>query len=245
MASFGDKLRSLREQHDLTQEDLGKILNVKKAAISKYETDKISINLDSIALLCKYFSVPLSYFIADDTIAFNNAIRLPILGTIHTGLPLLAKENIEGYLEVPAYMRANYVLKVKGDSMIGAGILDGDLAICREESEPQSGQIIVALRDEGLLSESTLRFYMHGNGHPCLRAANPLFSDIDYKDGYRAMGSMVALVRKEAPGYQVYKNYIAVPGYDDWTEVIEKAIGSGIKPEKMKAVIEMINEISK
>lgn len=237
MASFGDKLRSLREQHDLTQEDLGKLLNVKKAAISKYETDKVSINLDSITLLCKHFSVPLSYFIADDTSDFNNASRLPILGTIRAGLPILADENIEGYMEVPENLSADYILRIQGDSMIGAGILDGDLAICREANVPQSGQIIVALRDEGSLSEATLKFYMNGNGHPSLRAANPVFADIDYKDGYRTAGVMVALVRKEAPGYQVYKNYLATNDSDEWTEVIDLASSAGLKVNQVKEIL--------
>ncbi len=180
-----------------------------------------------------------------NTATDNQQVILPIIGTIRAGVTNLSKESIEGYLEVPDYLHGNYVLQVKGDSMIGVGILDGDLAICRESAVPQNGQIIVALRDERAISEVALRFYMNGNGHPYLQAANPAYTDIDYEDGYRTAGTMMALVRKEAPGYHIYKNFISIPGYDEWTEVFELAASTGIKPQRMKSFIEMIKEMGK
>lgn len=170
---------------------------------------------------------------------------LPILGTIRAGIPILTEENYAGHIDVPENIRADFVLEVVGDSMIGAGILEGDYAVCREVPEPQSGQIIVALRNEGSMSEATLKFYFNGNGQPHLRAANPGYPDIDFRDGYRCAGHMVALLRKDAPGYQVYKEYLAVNDSEEWTEVIELAGAAGIKPERMKSFIKMITEVSK
>lgn len=57
---------------------------------------------------------------------------LPVLGTIRTGIPILADEHVEDILEVPDYIKGDYILRVQGDSMVGAGILEGDLAICKE-----------------------------------------------------------------------------------------------------------------
>lgn len=236
MASFGEKLRRLRDEHELTQEELGKILNVKKAAISKYEADRISMNLDAIQLLCNHFKVPLSYFIDYLGPATH---RLPILGTIRAGIPILTEENYAGQIDVPENIHADFVLEVVGDSMIGAGILEGDYAVCREAPEPQTGQIIVALRDEGSLSEATLKFYFNGNGQPHLRAANPAYPDISYTNGYRCAGQMVALMRKDAPGYQVYKEYLAANDSEEWTEVIEKAIGYGVSPRQLSTNLDM------
>ncbi len=196
-----------------TQKELAAKIEVNRDVIANWETNRALPDVIALQNLARVFDIS-----TDELLGIHKQDPInqpiPLIGTIRAGLPILSKENIEGYLEVPDYINADYVLQVKGDSM------NGDLAICREESVPQNGQIIVALRDEGSLSEATLKFYMNGNGSPCLRAANPAFADIDFKDGYRTAGTMVTLVRKEALGYHVYKNYIAVPGYDEWTEVI-------------------------
>lgn len=244
--TFGQRLRSLRLAKDLTQAELAKLMGLGESTVSFYEADKRKPDFDTLIKIAEYFDVSTDFILGfKSSMPSFTIIKLPILGTIRAGLPILEEENIEGYLEVPDYMRADYVLQVKGDSMIGAGILNGDLAVCREETVPQTEQIIVALRDEGSLSEATLKFYMNSNGSPVLRAANPSFADIDYNDGFRTAGVMVALVRKDAPGYQTYRSYIAVPGYDDWTDVVETAITIGIKPDRIKSFIQMLNEMSK
>jgi len=101
LESFGERLRRLRENKNLTQEQLGKILNVKKSAISKYETDKISMNIESIKLLARYFDVPLSYLIDVDIDSIRTSSKIPFLGRVHTGTNMLAVDNIESYLAIP------------------------------------------------------------------------------------------------------------------------------------------------
>ncbi len=245
---FGDRIKFLREKEYTERSGLADKIGLTYHALSKYETSEREPDFQTLIKIADYFNVSTDYLLGRSDELIDSPIsygKLPILGTICSGIPILAKENIEGYIEVPDYMRANFVLRVKGDSMIGAGILDGDLAICREAAVPENGQIIVTLHDEGSLSEAILKFYMNGNGNPVLRAANPAFVDIDYRDGYRTAGVMLALVRKDAPGYQVYKDYIAVPGYDDWTRVIEKATGAGIKPEHLNSHVDMLIEMGK
>lgn len=166
---------------------------------------------------------------------------IPILGNIRTGLPMLAKENIEGYLDIPDNMCADYALMVKSDSMIGAGILEDDYAICRENQVANSGQIVVALNDLSTgFSETTLWYYFDNgdDSDPSLRTANPNYPQTDIKQGYRIAGIMVALIRREAPEYQVYKNYIAIPRHDEWTEVIDSAISKGMQPQQLLDIIE-------
>ena len=169
----------------------------------------------------------------------------PLLGTIRAGLPIIADENIEEYIEVPEDFKADFVLRVQGDSMVGVGILDGDYAICRKTEVPQTGQIVVALRDEGTISEATLKFYFNGNGAPKLKAANPLYVDLEYNSGYRCVGVMTALIRENSPGYSTYIDYLTVAGHEEWTEVIEKAAAAGIRPEHLITYIDMMVEMGR
>lgn len=182
----------------------------------------------------------LSLIISADR-AFPEKTAVPILGNIRVGLPLLAQENIEGYLDVPDYMRGDYVLIVKDDSMIGVGILEDDYVICKETQTANPGQIVVALNDlSNGFSEATLKYYFeNGDGSdPSLRTANPNCAQTEMKQDYRIAGVMAALVRKKAPGYQVYKNYITVSKHDEWTEVIDSAISKGMQHQLLLDIIE-------
>lgn len=171
---------------------------------------------------------------------------LPVLGTIRTGLPILADEHVEDILEVPDYIKGDYILRVQGDSMVGAGILEGDLVICKESQVAQSGQIVVALHDLATgFSEATLKYFFDNGQGPVLRAANPSYSDINMRDGYRIVGEMVGLIREEPPGYQVYRNYLAVNDSDEWTEVIELATSAGINASQAKEILAAQIEIAK
>jgi repressor LexA len=172
----------------------------------------------------------------------------PILGTIRAGLPILAEENYEGELDIPADIEADFALRVVGDSMSGVGIYEGDYAICRQAQEANRGDIVVALRDDAGESAATLKFYCHDNGkEPMLRAANPNYEDIDMKDGYRIGGILVAQLRKEPPPYHIYKDFISAKyaGYEGWVEAIETATQCGISPRQVKDLIELQWDMAK
>ncbi len=247
MGSFGERLRQLRENNNLTQEQLGKILNVKKSAISKYETDKISMNIESIKLLARHFDIPLSHLIDVETDSIKTSYELPILGRVHPDLPLLDNENIEEYLDVPKYLSADFVLKVSDDSMIGAGILHGDLAICRESEEPQSGQIIVVRRKTfGEYSEISLRFYFKEAKQPVLKSANPHYPDIDYQaEGYQPVGYLAAIIRRDAPDYETYTDYLTIKDQEEWLGVIETAAEYGLSPQDILSSVNVQAKILK
>ncbi len=176
---------------------------------------------------------------------------IPILGQIRAGLPILAEENYEGGIEIPSDITADFALRVRGDSMIGAGILDGDYAICRkaETINAHSGQIVVAVRYEAAeYAEATLKYFFENNGHPVLRAANPEYEDIDFEgEGYRVVGVMVALLRYRAPDYDIYRNYISTRDFTlrEWDDVIDKATAAGIKASVIKELIDVQIEIAK
>lgn len=90
-----------------------------------------------------------------------------------------------------------------------------------------------------------VKFYFYGNGQPHLRAANPSYLDIDYRDGYSCAGYMVALLRKDAPPYQAYKKYLAVNDSEEWMEVIALAGAAGLNTNQVKEILKGQIEIAK
>ena len=98
-------------------------------------------------------SKPRAIEIVDDTfnMARREVVNIPVIGTVAAGQPLLAVENIENYFPIPAEYLPNkklFMLKVHGESMINAGILDGDLVLVQEQSEAANGDMVVALVED-------------------------------------------------------------------------------------------------
>ena len=120
-------------------------------------------------------------------------VNIPILGNVAAGLPILAEENIEGYYPIPAELLPNkptFMLNVHGESMINAGILDGDQVICIETSTAENGQIIVALIDD---SATVKRFYKE-DGHIRLQPENHCGRCTDSGKGYWAAANLCIIV---------------------------------------------------
>jgi len=91
--------------------------------------------------------------------------KLPLLGQIAAGGPLLAEENVEDEIAVPENLRGDFLLRVKGDSMIEAGILDGDVVVVRRAQEARDGEIVVALAgDDETADEATVKRFFRENG---------------------------------------------------------------------------------
>jgi repressor LexA len=106
----------------------------------------------------------------------RNAISIPILGHVAAGAPILAEQNIEDHMLMSPDMaqEGNFMLRVRGDSMINAGIFDGDLVLVRPQQEASNGTIVVALVD----GDATVKRFERGNGHVKLVAENPAYEPI-------------------------------------------------------------------
>ena len=123
--------------------------------------------------------------------------RLPLLGQIAAGSPLLAEENVEDRIAVPEPLgrSADFLLTVRGDSMIEAGILDGDtLVVCKQE-DARNGDIVVALvgDDEGA-NEATVKTFYRESGRIRLQPENSALEPI-YADHVQVMGKVVGVFR--------------------------------------------------
>jgi repressor LexA len=107
--------------------------------------------------------------------------RLPLVGQIAAGGPLLAEQNIEDHLAVPETLRGDFLLRVTGDSMINAGILDGDIVVVQRAQDARNGEIVVALAgDDESADEATVKRFFRENGRVRLQPENdaldPIFS---------------------------------------------------------------------
>jgi len=123
---------------------------------------------------------------------------LPLIGEIAAGGPLLAEDNIEEYLAVPELIErrgADFLLRVKGDSMIEAGILDGDIVVVKREQTAQNGDIVVALAGtDETADEATVKRFFRENGRIRLQPENAALEPI-YADHVQIIGKVTGVFR--------------------------------------------------
>jgi repressor LexA len=122
--------------------------------------------------------------------------RLPLLGEIAAGGPLLAEQNIEEYVPLPATTRGDFLLRVKGESMIDAGILDGDLVIVQRAQDARNGEIVVALAgDDESADEATVKTFYREQGRIRLQPENASLEPI-YAEHVQLLGRVVGVFRE-------------------------------------------------
>jgi len=126
-----------------------------------------------------------------------DAVELPVMGRIAAGVPIEAISHVSHHVAVPGSMLSgraqHYALEVKGDSMIEAGINDGDIVVIREQDTAENGDIVVALVED---AEATLKRFRRKGGMIALEAANPAYETRVYPDHLvRVQGRLVGLIR--------------------------------------------------
>jgi repressor LexA len=120
---------------------------------------------------------------------------VPLLGRIAAGSPMLATEEVEEIYQLPTSMVGRgpvFMLKVKGDSMIDAGILDGDLVVIERGGSPSNGEIVAALIDG---EEATIKRLRRTGGKVTLEPANPALQPVSYDSGVEVIGRVVSVIR--------------------------------------------------
>ncbi|WP_208601723.1 helix-turn-helix domain-containing protein [Parageobacillus thermantarcticus] len=162
--SFGKKLKALRTSMNLTQEGLAKALNTKygtnfnKGMISKWENDKEEPRIDSVRYIADFFGMSLDEILGlkDNELSmyevinkdFSNITNIPIVGTIAAGQPILAEQNIEGYMPILSSFlnkhKEYFYLKVKGNSM-NLEFPEGSYVLVERTSTVENGSIAVVL----------------------------------------------------------------------------------------------------
>jgi repressor LexA len=122
--------------------------------------------------------------------------RLPLVGEIAAGGPLLAEQNIEEFVPMPASTKGDFLLRVKGESMIEAGILDGDLVIVQRAQDARNGEIVVALAgDDESADEATVKTFYRESGRVRLQPENQTMEPI-YAQHVQILGRVVGVFRE-------------------------------------------------
>lgn len=148
--TFSVRLKTLLSEHEMTQNQLSKILGVSESTVGKWILEKSLPRMGIIQKLSEYFNVPKSYFLEKQdspTKTMTKGVRIPILGRVVAGVPLEAITDIEGYEEITPKMASlgeYFALRIKGHSM-EPRIEDGEIVICKQQSDVESGDIAIVL----------------------------------------------------------------------------------------------------
>lgn len=182
----GERIREAREAKDMSQEELGKACGTTKQTIYKYESGVVTnVPLDRIEKIADVLGVSAAYLVGwNEDIDFPSNIlpmpavrKIPLVGTIACGTPIIAEQNIECDVDIPEHIHADFALRCKGDSMINARIYDGDIVYIRSQPEVEHGEIAaVEIDGEGTLK----RVYIFPD-QVVLQAENPLYEPRVYK----------------------------------------------------------------
>lgn len=203
--NIGNKIKYLRCQKGLTQEELALSANTTKQTIHKYETGIISnIPASKIKLIADKLDTTPAYLMGwetessnfDNIIPLPNMNKIPLLGSIACGEPILAEENIECDIDIPENIAADFALRCKGDSMIDARILDGDIVYIKQQPTVNNGEIAAVLIGE----EATLKkVYLSGDTLTLL-ACNSTYEPFIYTgadlENIRIIGKAVGFTSK-------------------------------------------------
>lgn len=200
MSTIGERIRMLRKDRNLTQEEVGKYIGTTKQTLFKYETNIITnIPIDKIDLLSKLFNVSPGYIMGWEKTNLqlrslkedNQSKSVPLLGNIAAGTPILAEENIERFFVLDTYVHADFALRIHGDSMIDEGIYNEDIVFIRQQPDVENGEIAAVLIDDS----ATLKKVYKQNGTLILQAANSKYQPRIYNEGdIRILGKLAAIL---------------------------------------------------
>jgi repressor LexA len=188
------KKYSARYGYPPTVRDIGKAVGLASSSTVHAHL----ANLEKVGLLRRDPSKPRAIELLDRAVESAKAAvighsGLPLVGHVAAGQPILAEENIEEYVEVPALAGGDdgeYVLRVRGESMIEAGILEGDFVVVRPQDTASDGEIVVALVGE----EATVKRFFRESDHIRLQPENERLEPIRTRD-VQVLGKVVGLFR--------------------------------------------------
>lgn len=183
--SIGKNIKALRERSGLSQADFAKMLGVTDKAVSTWENETRIPRMGVIQKIADCYGLQKTDIIEDSPLStlppnvmpLPKMKKVPLVGQIACGTPILAEENITDYIDLPGHIRADYALLCKGDSMVNAGIQDGDIVYIRQQEEVENGQIAAVLVDE---DEATLKRFYRMDGKVTLNAENPAHAPLVY-----------------------------------------------------------------
>lgn len=195
---IGERLKYARDElRGMSLQDVAEASGVARSTVQRYETAKIqNIKLPVVESFARVLNVNPAWLIGKsddmeisstnfiDTSLFPNIFplpktkKVPLLGTIACGEPILATENIESYIDMDSDVHADFALRCQGDSMINARIMDGDIVYIRKQDIVENGEIAAVLMDDCSESQATLKRVYISDDKIRLCAENPNYQDM-------------------------------------------------------------------
>lgn len=204
MVQFGDRLRTLRTEKGLSQMDFAKQIRISKSSVNMYERGEREPSFETLEVIADYFNVDMDYLLGkSDTVRKSPVLpsniipmpemrKIPLIGSIACGAPILAEEHIDEYIDIPRHIHADFALSCKGDSMINARIFNGDIVYIRQQNTVDNGEIAAVLID----GEATLKRVKLHSDRIILEPENPLYDPFVYRNeemnSVRILGKAVA-----------------------------------------------------
>jgi len=192
MSIISLRIKELRKTNGFTQEELAaklrKNFNLKtdRVTISRWESGSQVPEMYALGCLAKIFDVTIDYlngtegnyvFEIGNIIQFPKTKKIPLIGQIACGEPILADQNIESYINMPENVNGSFALRCKGDSMINARIFDGDVVFINPDLRVENGQIAAVRID----NEATLKRVYRYDNRLELRPENPTFKVLNFE----------------------------------------------------------------
>lgn len=159
MESTASKVRNLMEEKSFSYRILEEKTGISRSTLQRFVTGvKKDLKIEELVKIAEALNVSSTYLIGwaenpFDILPLPEVRKVPIVGTIACGDPITATENVDGYISAPTSTDADFALRCKGDSMVGARILDGDIVFIRQQPDVENGEIAAVLID----GEATLK----------------------------------------------------------------------------------------
>lgn len=188
---FYDKFVRLCKEHGVSVAKACRDMGFGNSTSTRWRQNGSVPNGRNLAVIAQYFNVPIKdlldfeqknkatdYFssLPGNVMPIPNMIDIPLVGTIACGAPITAEENIDGYIRVPASSNADFALTCKGDSMINARIMDGDIVFIRQQPDVENGEIAAVLIGD----EATLKRVYKMENQIMLMAENTAYQPMVY-----------------------------------------------------------------
>lgn len=202
MSDISNRILEIILSKEISYGELSKQTGIPKSALQRYatgETEKIPI--DRLEIIATAIGTTTSYLMGWSESAtpgisnispMPNTRKIPLLGSIACGEPILATENIGEYINIPKEIAGDFALTCKGDSMINARIFDGDIVYIRQQETVENGEIAAVLID----GEATLKRVRLFEDHIALEPENPMYKPLVYwgeeMNDVRILGKAVA-----------------------------------------------------
>lgn len=184
ISSIASRIREYREREDLTLAEMAQMTGVPAQTLNRYELGKRAPKIDVAVQIAERlgvnplwlqgYDVPVLTGVPDGFDPVPDTYTVPRVGAIACGTPIIAEQNIETYDAVPNRIRCDFTLVCKGDSMVGAGIEDGDVVYIRQQPEVENNEIAAVMID----GEATLKYFKRVGDMVLLSPANREYEPI-------------------------------------------------------------------